>query len=288
MNPAFKKLYKEQLDDFLRSYKKYFIKGVSKSKNIGMPRFLEGKMKAGALLIHGYMASPAEMSDIAAYLNKLGFHVYLVSLPGHGTAPANLSEVHRDEWRETVEKGYHVLKTVTDKIIIAGFSTGAALTLEQASRFPDRYKCAIVINTPLFMKYTVLKFIKTIAFFKKIIRLLGFNKAGSDLIVNNPENPDINYFRNSINGLVQLTALMKETKKIVSKVTIPLCIIQGQNDYVVSVKSSQLIFKTAPSPLKRLYYINSDRHVIVKGKNAGEINTIIKGFLHETGFQSVK
>ena len=118
------RLMKKMNVDFSNSYNTHYIEWESKKKRIGKPLFLKHDNEiAGVLLIHGYMAAPAEMKSCAQYLYGKGFTVFAPRLAGHGTAPEDLAKTSHEEWMESVEEAYVVLRHSCDKIIIGGFST---------------------------------------------------------------------------------------------------------------------------------------------------------------------
>ena len=93
------------------------------------------KPRGGALLVHGLSDSPYIMRGLAEYLHKQGWHVVVLRLPGHGTAPSGLVEVKWQDWAAAVRlAAKDVVATVgTEKpLVLAGFSTGGALAVEYA------------------------------------------------------------------------------------------------------------------------------------------------------------
>ena len=75
--------------DFDNDYNAYFIENESKPKGVGKSIFLPSNTGAtrGVLLIHGYMATPAEMKGMAQFFNARGYNVHVPRLKGHGTGP---------------------------------------------------------------------------------------------------------------------------------------------------------------------------------------------------------
>ena len=68
-----KRLLKKAIADFEEDYKTYYVEGETKSKEVGRPILIKGKKQnPGVLLIHGYMAAPLEVKELAVYLGKRG------------------------------------------------------------------------------------------------------------------------------------------------------------------------------------------------------------------------
>ena len=52
------------------------------------------------------MAAPLEVRELAKYLGRLGYWVYVPRIKGHGTTPEDLAGRTYLEWIESVEEGY--------------------------------------------------------------------------------------------------------------------------------------------------------------------------------------
>ncbi len=81
----------------------------------------------GILLVHGLFETPFELKDLARTFHERCFLVRAVLLPGHGTRPADLIDVHYRDWVETVNYGIRGLQRKVDEVHVAGFSLGGLL-----------------------------------------------------------------------------------------------------------------------------------------------------------------
>ncbi len=88
----------------------------------------------GVLLLHGMSDSPYSLRAIGQALNRRGFWVVGLRLPGHGTAPSGLKYVKREDMSAAVRIGVaHIAATIGPKPIhLIGYSTGAPLAVEFA------------------------------------------------------------------------------------------------------------------------------------------------------------
>lgn len=89
--------------------------------------------RGGVLLIHGLSDSPYSMRSLAQTFHEMNYWVVGLRLPGHGTAPSGLLDSTWQDFAAAVEiAAAHVHnKAGTDNpFFIAGFSTGAALSVE--------------------------------------------------------------------------------------------------------------------------------------------------------------
>lgn len=91
--------------------------------------------RGGALLVHGLSDSPYIMRGLAEFLHDQGWYVVVLRLPGHGTAPSGLVEVKWQDWAAAVRlAAKDIVATVGagKPLVLAGFSTGGALSVEYA------------------------------------------------------------------------------------------------------------------------------------------------------------
>jgi esterase/lipase len=101
------------------------------------PGFQAGQQKTwrrGVLLTHGLSDSPYSVRHLAAFFQQNGFRVMAVLLPGHGTQPGDLLEVTWHEWAKTVAYGAYKLAEEVDEVYLAGYSTGATLSVYHSLR----------------------------------------------------------------------------------------------------------------------------------------------------------
>ncbi len=277
------KFLKWDMDLFNSDYEKYYIDGETKPKRIGQPFFLKNTFSnKGVLLVHGYLAAPEEMRELGNYLHQSGYNVYGVRLRGHGTSPEDLASRTWEDWLKSVRRGYVILTNSVNKIAIAGFSTGAGLALLHVKN-QEEYSCIISISAPLKLVNIASRFASSVVRWNKLLEKMHARKGKLEFVTNNPQNPDINYFRNPIRGVNELEKLMKVVENSLSDVKIPVLIVKGATDPVVNPQSADEIFKRLGSEDKRLVTLEAEKHVIVRGKDTEklfpEINKFLKEFL---------
>ena len=96
---------------------------------------------AGVLMLHGMSDSPYSLRSISGRLNETGAWVVGLRLPGHGTAPSGLTDVHWKDMAAAVRLALHHLHSrVGDRPLhIVGYSNGGALAVQYAlSAIEDR------------------------------------------------------------------------------------------------------------------------------------------------------
>lgn len=88
----------------------------------------------GVLLLHGMSDSPYSMRSMAIALNKQGYRVIGLRLPGHGTAPSGLRHIKWQDMAAAVSLAMEHLssKLGSKPVHMIGYSTGAPLALNFA------------------------------------------------------------------------------------------------------------------------------------------------------------
>ena len=168
--------------------------------------FLKAPDKAApaVLLIHGFMAGPAELRSLGERLHGLGYHVLGVRLKGHGTSPWDLRERNWHDWAASVERGYDILKAYSNAVHIVGFSTGGLLALYQAATHPRlKVKSVVSVNAPIRFRSKNMIFVPLMHHANRLVSWV--NEEGlMPFTPNLPENPEVNYQHIPIRALYQL------------------------------------------------------------------------------------
>lgn len=267
-----------------RDYARYFDSSLSKSPSVGEPFDLAPERqvaKAGVLLIHGYMAAPMEMRFLGESLRQQGYHAYGVRLDGHGTAPRNLADISWKDWLLSVTAGYALLRAQHERVYIVGFSMGGLMALLKASDLGDRIPGIAVINPALRLRDSRSGLVGAANLWNEFLQNLSIESGRFEYVENHPANPEINYTRNYIKGVRQLSRAIEETDKRLKGVTCPTLIVQADADPVVKSESADLIFKRIASEQKRLETIKADSHVIVTNDHRDLVASLVTGFLNQ-------
>jgi esterase/lipase len=104
------------------------------------------RIKYGVLLIHGLLDCPFSLRDIGKQLQNSGMLCRAIVLPGHGTTPADLLSISYHDWIQALRYGVDSLKKDVEHIFLAGYSTGAALSVYQALQ--DSQISGIILLAP--------------------------------------------------------------------------------------------------------------------------------------------
>lgn len=275
-------LTQAELERFRQDYALHYLEGETKPMDVGQPYLLEAPGAAtGILLIHGLMAAPLEMRELAEGLNAGGFTVYAPRMVGHGTSADDLARRTRHDWRGSVERGYAILRQRCDQVVVAGFSTGAGLALDQAVSHPGRYRALIAISAPLLFANPLSNVAGLACLGNRLLKSVGLKNLSRDFATNHPDNPDINYRRCPLVCLHQVTLLMLEVYWCLKRLDIPALIVQGDNDPKVAPVSGQALYRRTGSTFKRYVEIQCRQHGIVRGEAAPLTLAAVRDFLAE-------
>ena len=232
----------------------------------------------GVVLVHGFLASPAEVREFGQSLYEAGFPVIGVRLKGHGTSPWDLRERTWQDWLASVERGYSILGAYADQICLVGFSTGGALSLVFGATHPPGLAGVVSIGTPIKFKNRNMRFVPLMHGANRVVRWLSTYEGLMPFRPNESEHPHINYRNMPIRGLFELTRLASYTKSTLPEISCPVRLIQATGDQVVDPISASIAYDLIKSDDKDLRWIESERHGILN-ENVDDTHSYIKNFL---------
>ena len=276
---VYKRLLRRADQEFETDYQTFFRTGESKARDIGRPYLLKGRSrKVGVVLVHGFLAAPREVSELAGYLERQGLWVVVVRLKGHGTSPDDLALRTGDDWRESVDSAFAALKMVCTRVVLAGFSFGGGLVLDCTARNRD-VAGVVAVCPPLRLHDFSSRFAPSLDIWNRLMSAVHYQKGKREFVEITPEHPDINYHRLPVVGLAALEQFMSELEGELPNIMTPALIIQSQGDPVVDPEGSRLLFERLGSPQKEYRLFDFARHGILSGEGSGMVHTAIGEFI---------
>ncbi|NKB55981.1 MAG: alpha/beta fold hydrolase [Alphaproteobacteria bacterium] len=233
----------------------------------------------GIVLVHGFLASPAELSAFGHRMASLGHPVIGVRLAGHGTSPWDLRDRTWHDWLDSVRRAYEIMTSVVDRVCLVGFSTGGVLSLRLAAEQPDGLAGVASIAAPIRFRNKNLISVPVIHGANVIAEWASPLEGVKPFVLNKSENPDVNYRHIPVRGLYELRRVVDDVKKHLADVTCPAAVLQGDNDPIVVPKSAELIVSGLGSKDKTLHMIPAQRHGILK-EETGEAQDIVISFIN--------
>lgn len=232
--------------------------------------------RRGVLLVHGFSANPAEMKVIGEGLFELGYEVYGLRLPGHGTSPADLRERNRKEWLKEVSLGMALISRFCPRFFVIGNSMGALLSLMAIAKTSVDIAGFVAIAPAFRVKDRRLPFVTYVDAAQRLYRVFAELKTDWPYIESRPENPDVNYSQVPYHGLFELYQTTRESRDYIEALTLPTLFIQAEHEFTVDPEATYEAFEKIPAEDKSLLKVDIDKHVITLDKELPVFNAIVE------------
>lgn len=246
----------------------------------------EARKKLGIVLVHGFLASPAELKNFGEKLAENGYPVVGVRLAGHGTSPWDLRGRQWQSWLESVRDGYKVMAGISERVCLIGFSTGATLSLMLSAEKPDKLAGVVSVSAALKFMNSNMIFVPLLHGANTITKWLPSFEGVMPFRENNSEHPQINYRNMPMRGLFELRRVVDELEDKLGDIECPVSLYQGTQDPVVDPKSADQIFAKLNTNEKWLHQIPSKRHGILSENTDDVQEKIIEYLVSEMGGES--
>jgi esterase/lipase len=217
----------------------------------------------GVVLVHGFLATPAELRGFAEKLLAAGHPVIGVRLKGHGTSPWDLRDRTWKEWLSSVRRGFQIMSALTDQVCVIGFSSGGALALHLAAENPGKIAGVCAISAPLKFRNKNLVFVPLLHGVNKLTSWIPSLEGIMPFIDNDSEHPEINYRHIPVRGLYELSNMVNKMEDGLPNIQCAAAIFQGDEDHVIDPESAEIIESKIGSKTKALHMIPSTRHGIL-------------------------
>ncbi len=222
--------------------------------------------KTGALLIHGFTATTAEVRLLGEYLHARGYTVSAPLLPSHGTTPDELNRCKWQDWTRAVNDAYAQLAAQCARVFVCGESMGALLTLFLASEHPEIV--SIVCYAPALITALMWR-----------ARLLAPFVPYANKVPRAPSDADARwkgYAVNPLRAVVQLGKLQQEVRRRLPRIQQPILVIQGRLDQAIDPRSGQVLLAEIASRDKELRWFEHSTHCVILDREwecAAELTT---------------
>lgn len=236
------------------------------------------KSNAGVLVVHGLCEHSGRYEPLAHYLNSAGFSVFGLDLIGHGKSGGTRAHVpsfndYTDlylEYIDWIQKQYPGLP-----LFIFGHSMGGQLALEILIKAQEQFMAAVIsapnILVPDYVSPTTIQIGALISRFTPKFRILALDSNGISSI---PEEVEI--YKNDplvFNGKItaRLASEMNRSMDNIadkgSLIQLPVRIIHGKQDPIVSPKSSHFLLDLISSEEKDLVLFPESYHETLRENN---------------------
>ena len=209
--------------------------------------------RGAVLVVHGFPGSPEEVRPIAEALNRQGWTVRLLRLPGHGVDYRGLLQTRAPQWEQTVSEELRELQKRCTPVLLCGYSLGGGLSVCAAADYPPD---GLILLSPYWIPETW--WMKTLIFLLRPFAPAGFppfrfrrwidmnqlsDAAGGllpDIDLNSAEAIRLmEQIHIPVIFLEQFRWLSRKVKAAAKKIHLPVIIIQGKDDPVVRPSGSR-------------------------------------------------
>ena len=223
-----------------------------------------------AVMVHGFTGSPYDMRELAEYLFERGVDSVSVRLAGHGTHIKELMNTSYDDWLASVEESIQDIKKSGKRIFLVGYSFGANIALDIASRAPEDYAGIICLGTSIIWRAKAYYFPLYYLF-----RALGIKKIRKPYV----RRKEIEVFESlgnyadfPVKGLGMFRDVVKKrTRKQLHQITTPILIVHSSNDRISHPRSSEFLFDNVGSTYKEMFVLPDMNHNPLRSESRDKI-----------------
>lgn len=272
-------LERQALQEYREDYRDFFRENESKGPDLGAPLLFKGRSRRlGVVLVHGFLSVPAQMAELAAYLQGKGLWVYLARLKGHGTTPEDLALRSGDDWRESVDVGYAMMRAHCEEVVLGGFSFGSGIILDCAQRV-GKVAGVFAVCPPQRLWDISSRFAPAVTAWNRVMEVFSYQWAKKEFVETVPERPDLNYSRIPVSGLRAMERFMRELEPKLAEIKVPALVLQSEGDPVVDPRGSRRLFEMLGSARKEYRVFPLQRHGILAGPGSQEVHAAVGAFI---------
>ncbi|MGC9348148.1 MAG: alpha/beta hydrolase [Anaerolineae bacterium] len=207
----------------------------------------------GALLIHGFAGTPAEVRPLGRVLCEAGWSAHAPLLPGFGSDIDTLFERDSEAWLNIARRALVEMKRQHSPVLLVGYSMGASLAIQIADELQTD---GLILVSPFWrlpfeslwlrlLSHVLQLFIRKVRPFKNVdfsdrdVRS-GIHEVMPDLDLDDPEVRErIREMSVPTRIVSQVGRLGREAFRAAPTVTAPTLIIQGVQDEVVPPQNTR-------------------------------------------------
>lgn len=231
------------------------------------------------LLIHGLGSGPILMRELGEYLYKCGHTARGILLPGHCMNTGGLSLESQYNWIDKVESEYHKLTRKYKEVTVIGFSLGALLTLQLATKYP--IKRMVLMGIPIFLVREYLPMSSLIKICKNFTQKVRTWRRKcymeSETYSGYLYHPVDTYY--SLQAVDEILKIIEDVKPRLKEIKSSTLIMHSQKDGVAAPASAKYVLEHLGSVDKQLIWLNRSHHFMLSDGERNIIFDAIKNFL---------
>lgn len=225
--------------------------------------------KALCVLVHGFTGSPEEVEPLAVVLRAAGYDVTIPVLQGHCGSKEDMKHATASAWIHSVEP--MVQEAVrTRPVHLIGFSMGAMVSAIIASKVPVQ---TVTMLAP------AVYYVGPKQMFRQIANVIKETWDKGKMSQSYLRQRIDKVSQTPLQSVKQFRRLIQIAKTALPRVTIPLCIIQGDGDEIVEPRGAAYVFSAVASVDKEIHYIPNAGHMLCHCSDAQLVNEWVLHFL---------
>ncbi|TKB25028.1 alpha/beta fold hydrolase [Desulfopila sp. IMCC35006] len=247
----------------------------------GRPFLLAGfRRRIGVLLVHSYLAAPAEVRELARYLRRQGYWVFAPRLPGHGTCAEDLAGRKYPQWVEAVDTGYVLLSTLCDRVVVGGVAVGGNLALDLAARV-GKVTGVFALSPPFSLRNYSANFMPGKDVWNRILSRMKPGDHDQHFFEFTHGKSPVNYLKNPVTAVKEVGGYLESIEKKYAAISQPALILQANNNPIVDPRGTMQLYDGLGSVYKEFCLLSDDRHILVHGAGSGKVFRKIGEFIKD-------
>ena len=216
------------------------------------------------LVLHGLGGGRYELGPLIEALEADGLRVEAPTLPGHERKGPVMPASNWRDWAAVSEAAFDALAAGGGPVVVIGFSTGGTLALRLATRRPV---ARMVLLAPfLAIRFTGLIPLRPASYLRHIAKLIPDlprrPPAVRDPLMRRWASDQDGFRTFSLHSAISALELIDEVKSLVTGITTPTLIIQGQLDTVVEPINARWLHRQLGATTKALVSLPRSDHLI--------------------------
>lgn len=247
------------------------------------PQFYKGN-HIGCLVVHGFMASPAEVAWGGQYLAEQGYTVYVPRLTGHGINPEYMQRMTWQDWYAQVLDAYYILRQQCEIVVAVGHSMGGLLSLLLASEheLDALVVCASPIN--LGENNLGLRHANLVHYVMPFTEHPSEADLNAEIIAEQKKRGEditsrVHYHKWASKAVHQYYLLEKVAKAIIPQVTTPVLLLYAEQDETGSVEQGEHISNIIRSSIIEKHILKEGGHIVFQDKGRKEAFQVLADFI---------
>ncbi|MBI3785044.1 MAG: alpha/beta fold hydrolase [Deltaproteobacteria bacterium] len=232
---------------------------------------------AGCLLLHGFTATPQEVSYLGRELHLRGYTVSGARLAGHGADVSEFARSTRRDWYASARDALLDLRARIPAVAVVGQSMGALLALQLAAERPDDVAAVALLAPAIRLNSRWLHWIRP------LLPLIGgpnrhVAKKNSDIADATARRERRCYAQIPLSAFHELLQLQRDVRRLLSQVKQPVLIVHSRQDHTCSMASVEILKRLLPE-LPQVLIVEKSYHVLSVDRERDRVAATVAAFL---------